>query len=194
VKIGEGGTPLQEAAVARLDALSQAELRLLLAPCCGSKGWLDYLVSRRPYRSASRFFAMTERAADGMEPEDWLEAFKHHPRIGDLASLRAKYTVAAGSGPSQHERWAQGEQSAVGGADDGVLEALAAGNERYEQRFGFRYIVCATGKSAAEMLGLLRARLSNDRGSELAIAAGEQRKITQLRLEKLLASLAEEAS
>lgn len=194
MKVGEGGTPQQEAAVAQLDALSETELRVLLAPCCGSTWWLDHLVGRRPYRSASRFFAMTERAADGMEPEDWLEAFNHHPRIGDLAALRAKYAAAAGAGPSQHERWAQGEQSAVGVADDSVLEALAAGNARYEQRFGFRYIVCATGKSAQEMLDLLRARLANDKGSELAIAAGEQRKITHLRLEKLLASLAEEAS
>jgi 2-oxo-4-hydroxy-4-carboxy-5-ureidoimidazoline decarboxylase len=108
--------------------------------------------------------------------EDWLEAFGHHPRIGDLEELKKKY---GGTGASM-------EQSGALDASMKILEALAEGNRVYEKKFGYIFIVCATGKSAEEMLGLLRERLGNDAEKEIRVAMGEQEKITRLRLEKLL--------
>ena len=108
--------------------------------------------------------------------EDWLEAFGHHPRIGDLEALKKKY---AGTGASM-------EQSGALDAPMKILEALAEGNRVYEEKFGYIFIVCATGKCAEEMLGLLRERLGNDPEKEILVAMGEQEKITRLRLEKLL--------
>ncbi|RZK26134.1 MAG: OHCU decarboxylase, partial [Hymenobacter sp.] len=110
---------------------------------------------------------------------DWREAFTHHPKIGDVSALREKFASTA--------TWAAGEQGAVRQASQSTLEALAAGNEAYAQRFGYIFIVCATGKSAAEMLALLQARLPHEPAQEIKIAMSEQAKITRLRLEKLLA-------
>lgn len=111
-------------------------------------------------------------------PADWLEAFQHHPKIGDLKSLEQKFAST--------QAWAGQEQQSVNTATLAILEALAAGNATYEQRFGYIFIVCATGKSAAEMLALLQDRLSNDPETELRIAMGEQAKITAIRLNKLI--------
>jgi 2-oxo-4-hydroxy-4-carboxy-5-ureidoimidazoline decarboxylase len=109
---------------------------------------------------------------------DWLEAFGHHPPIGaDVDALREKFQATAD--------WSSGEQEAVASADESVLEALAQGNRDYESRHGFIFIVCASGKSAAEMLAILRSRMDNAPADELRIAAGEQAKITRLRLDKL---------
>ena len=109
---------------------------------------------------------------------DWLEAFTHHPRIGaDVAKLRERFAATAS--------WSEGEQAAVGQASEEVLQALAEANVAYEARYGYLFIVCATGKSAAEMLAILQERMDNPPANELRIAAGEQAKITHLRLEKL---------
>ena len=110
--------------------------------------------------------------------EDWKEAFAHHPKIGDIDSLKKKFASTA--------NWASGEQSGVDTASQQTIEALAKGNKEYEKKFGYIFIVCATGKSADEMLGLLTTRLLNDPKDEIEIAADEQNKITKLRLEKLL--------
>ena len=110
--------------------------------------------------------------------EDWKEAFSHHPKIGDVESLAKKFASAA--------QWASGEQSGVNAASKETIEALAESNRLYEEKFGYIFIVCATGKSAEEMLGLLQARLKNNPGAEIQIAADEQSKITKLRIEKLL--------
>lgn len=134
------------------------------------------MVKRRPFSSLPGLLEMAERELDRLAPEDWLECFAHHPRIGDLEGLQRKYGTSG---------LAAGEQAAAQGAPQAILAALAQANRAYEQRFGYIFIVCATGKSAAEMLALLRGRIDNDPGRELAIAAGEQRKITRLRLEKL---------
>jgi 2-oxo-4-hydroxy-4-carboxy-5-ureidoimidazoline decarboxylase len=123
------------------------------------------------YAAADAIWLKLDRA-------DWLEAFTHHPKIGDMDSLRAKFATT--------KEWAAGEQSGVNAANEEVLRGLADGNREYEQRFGHIFIVCATGKSAQEMLTLLRARLHNEADKELRIAAGEQAKITRIRLEKLL--------
>jgi 2-oxo-4-hydroxy-4-carboxy-5-ureidoimidazoline decarboxylase len=111
-------------------------------------------------------------------PEDWKEAFAQHPKIGDLDSLKKKFASTAG--------WASGEQSGVGAASEQTLKALADGNRLYEEKFGYIFIVCATGRSAEEMLGMLQSRLQNKPEEEIKIAADEQNKITKLRLEKLL--------
>jgi 2-oxo-4-hydroxy-4-carboxy-5-ureidoimidazoline decarboxylase len=106
-----------------------------------------------------------------------LEAFSAHPKIGDINSLRAKYSAT--------RDWSKGEQSGVDSAQEAVLEGLARGNADYEKRFGHIFIVCATGKTAAEMLDILQGRIGNDSAEELKIAAHEQSKITKIRLEKL---------
>jgi 2-oxo-4-hydroxy-4-carboxy-5-ureidoimidazoline decarboxylase len=110
--------------------------------------------------------------------EDWKEAFAHHPRIGDLDSLKKKFASTAD--------WASDEQKGVNAANEDVLKALAQGNMEYEKKFGFIFIVCATGKSAEEMLGMLEVRLQHDLAEEIQVAADEQNKITKLRIEKML--------
>lgn len=113
-----------------------------------------------------------------LESKDWLEAFTHHPRIGDVKNLRQKFASTA--------QWSQDEQKGVHGVPEDVIQALADGNARYEKKFGHIFLVCATGKSAQEMLALLQQRLHNTPETELRVAMQEQAKITRLRLEKLL--------
>jgi len=135
------------------------------------------MIALRPLRSDEALFEAARREWFALRPEDWQEAFAQHPRIGDREQLRARF-------PATH-RLSESEQAAVGGAPDNILDALAAANSNYERRFGFIFIVSATGKSAAEILDLLRARLQNDPGSELRVAAAEQARITELRLRRL---------
>jgi 2-oxo-4-hydroxy-4-carboxy-5-ureidoimidazoline decarboxylase len=160
-----------------LNALPPAEARAAFLRCCGSTRWAEAMTARRPFASAAGLYAAAEEAWAGLDRADWLEAFAAHPRIGDLAGLRKKFAATA--------EWCAGEQAGVAGAEEAVLRGLADGNRRYEERFGHLFIVCATGKSAAEILALLTARLDNDPGTELLVAAAEQVKITWLRLEKL---------
>jgi 2-oxo-4-hydroxy-4-carboxy-5-ureidoimidazoline decarboxylase len=167
-------------ALERLNKLLASEARAELMRCCGSSRWADGMVRSRPFRDAEHLFAEAAWLWKQTGPEDWREAFTHHPRIGDVSQLRAKFAATA--------NWSSQEQGGVSGADEAVLQGLAEGNAEYEKRFGFIFLVCATGKSAAEMLGLLRARLDNASDEELRIAAEEQAKITRIRLEKLLAS------
>jgi 2-oxo-4-hydroxy-4-carboxy-5-ureidoimidazoline decarboxylase len=151
-----------------------------LERCCGASRWVVGVNGRRPFRDAASVFAAARDVFAELTEPDWLEAFRHHPRIGDIDSLRKKFATT--------REWAAGEQSGAAGAAEETLQALAEGNHLYEERFGFIFIICATGKSADEMLQLLRARLPNERSMELRLAAAEQEKITHLRLEKLLAS------
>ncbi len=161
-----------------LDALTKDRAREELLRCCGSSRWADGMLARRPYGAKALAFAASDAAWAATGEADWLEAFAHHPRIGGKDALRAKFAAT--------KSWSQGEQAAVSSADEATLDALAKGNADYEAKFGFIFIVCATGKSAAEMLALLNARLTNDRTRELRNAAAEQAKITKIRLEKLL--------
>ena len=160
-----------------LDSMTEDEARAALARCCGASRWVEAMLARRPLgrdlvRHAREVWSTMERA-------DVLEAFDHHPRIGaDLASLREKFAAT--------REWSASEQGAVTEASEQTLEALRDGNVAYEARYGHIFIVCATGKSAAEMLRLLEARMNNEPAEELALAAAEQMKITELRLEKLL--------
>ena len=164
----------------QLDRLDEAAARAALERCCGASRWVEQVCAARPFRDRDSLFAAAERAFAELERTDWLEAFAHHPKIGDVASLRAKYASTAA--------WAGEEQRGAAAADERTLEALADGNRTYEERFGYIFIVCATGKSAAEILSLLRGRLPNPPERELRNAAEEQMKITRLRLAKLLES------
>jgi len=161
-----------------LDRLPLDEARAALERCCGAARWVERMCAARPFRDRAALFSSAERAFAELERRDWLEAFAHHPRIGDIASLRARYAGTAA--------WEGEEQRGAGAASEATLRALAEGNRSYEERFGYIFIVCATGKSADQMLALLRARISNDPERELAIAAEEQMKITRLRLDKLV--------
>ncbi|PIQ27355.1 bifunctional allantoicase/OHCU decarboxylase [bacterium (Candidatus Blackallbacteria) CG17_big_fil_post_rev_8_21_14_2_50_48_46] len=166
----------------RLARFNQRPLPMLredLTRCCGSSEWVEQMLQGAPFDSEEQAYRLAEQVADTLSAEDWLEAFSHHPQIGDVDSLRQKFAATA--------QWASQEQAGSMGASEETLQALAAGNKTYLEKFGFIFIVCATGKSAAEMLTLLQERLENDPEKELGVAAGEQRKITRLRLEKLFA-------
>ena len=168
-------------ALSRLDGMSEAEARAAFLRCCGSQRWAAAMSAGRPYREAAALFAAAEVHWNGLGREDWLEAFGHHPRIGDRDGLRAGFAAT--------RAWAASEQAGASDADGAVQGALAEGNRRYEARFGHIFIVCASGRSAEAMLAGLAARLGNDSDQELRIAAAEQAKITRLRLEKLLAEV-----
>lgn len=160
------------------NALTYDEAMKDLIRCCGAKRWAEQMVAHRPYRTVDEVFAAAEQAWARMDRADILQAFTHHPKIGDVASLRAKFGSTS--------QWAAGEQAGVQAATDEILARLARGNELYEQKFGYIFIVCATGKTAAEMVELLEKRLPNRPADELKIAAGEQARITRIRLGKLL--------
>ena len=168
-----------------LNRLPAGEAGEAFERCCGSSRWVAGMLAARPFTDAPALFAAAARAAEPLERDDWLEAFSHHPRIGDVSTLRAKFANTAA--------WAATEQRGAAAAAEETLASLAEGNRAYERRFGYIFIVCATGKSAEEMLALLRARLDNPPDRELPIAAEEQRKITRLRLEKLLTDSGGEA-
>jgi OHCU decarboxylase len=151
-----------------------------LLKCCGSTKWAQRLVAERPFTSLPQLVEKAEQIWWSLEPRDWLEAFHSHPKIGE------KKAAAATS--DQSKRWSEAEQTGVSSAGLETLEALSDLNREYEERFGYIFIVCATGKSSEEMLAILRERLGNNPDEELRNAAAEQAKITQLRLKKLIDS------
>ena len=157
-----------------LDTATDADARAILTRACGSPRWVDRMMARRPFGSDARLLRAARIEWFGLTEADWLEAFSHHPQIGDRDSLAARF-------PATHDLSAK-EQAGISGAHDAVLSALTEANAAYLDRFGFIFIVCATGKTAEEMLTLLRARLPNNRATELRNAAEEQAKITALRL------------
>jgi 2-oxo-4-hydroxy-4-carboxy-5-ureidoimidazoline decarboxylase len=166
-----------------LNTLPRQQLILELTKCCGSPAWVNKML---PFFPADDLVELLEDAEEQWfkcSEEDWKHAFAQHPKIGDIDSLKNKFAstadpVAIG--------WASGEQSGVNTASQKTLGALAEANKKYEDKFGYIFIVCATGKSAEEMLEILQSRLPNDPKEEIEIAADEQNKITKLRLEKLL--------
>ena len=161
-----------------LNTLPKDQLKDALLKCCGSANWVEKML---PFFPADDLVELLEDAEEQWfkcSEGDWKEAFSQHPKIGDTASLKKKFASTA--------QWASGEQSGVSTASQQTIEALAEGNRKYEDKFGYIFIVCATGKTAEEMLEILTSRLSNDPKDEIEIAADEQNKITKLRLEKLL--------
>ncbi|AHJ98249.1 2-oxo-4-hydroxy-4-carboxy-5-ureidoimidazoline decarboxylase [Hymenobacter swuensis] len=163
-----------------LNNLSASARAEELRRCCGSSAWVEGLSQQFPFADTATLYQAATRTWNHLSEADWREAFAHHPKIGDVGALREKFASTS--------TWAEGEQGAVRLASEDTLQALAAGNAAYEQRFGYIFIVCATGKSAAEMLALLQARLPNPPEQEIGVAAAEQDKITRIRLEKLLAA------
>jgi OHCU decarboxylase len=149
-----------------------------LTDFCGAPEWLDRMMAQRPFQSAAALIAAANGAAEAVGPAGWREAFRHHPRIGERMAERPQSPAAQAQ--SEHE------QSSVRQASKEDLEALAAGNREYEGRFGQPFVVCASGRPVSDMLANLRSRLKNDPDTELRTAAAEQRKITTLRLERLL--------
>jgi 2-oxo-4-hydroxy-4-carboxy-5-ureidoimidazoline decarboxylase len=150
-----------------------------LERCCGSSRWVEQMLLLRPFKDKEALLQSADDVWGKLGKDDWLEAFRHHPKIGDINSLREKFASTS--------QWAQGEQKGVEQASEEILLGLARGNDHYEKRFGYIFIVCATGKSAGEMLALLQERLPNEPEYELHVAMQEQAKITRIRLEKLLA-------
>ncbi|WP_080056626.1 2-oxo-4-hydroxy-4-carboxy-5-ureidoimidazoline decarboxylase [Spirosoma aerolatum] len=155
-----------------------SELKAALATCCGSSTWVNDMVKLFPVDSRETLFEQAEMVWFACSEADWKEAFAHHPKIGDINSLRSKFTST--------RNWASDEQSGVADASEVVLQRLAEGNRLYEEKFGYIFIVCATGKSAVEMLNSLESRLPHSPEEEIKIAMQEQNKITKIRLEKLL--------
>jgi len=154
---------------AAINALPADAARDAFARCCGSRRWVAGMLARRPFASADDLFAAADAIWTGLERADHLEAFSHHPAIG-----------ASGA-----RGFSAREQAQVALAPATTLQDLESLNRRYREHFGFVFLVCATGKSADEMLAMLRARIDNPAEVELGIAAAEQAKITRLRLEKL---------
>ena len=161
-----------------LNTLPKEELKSELLKCCGSAAWVNNMVPFFPAEDLVELLEDAEEQWYKCSPADWKAAFAHHPRIGDVDSLMKKFSSTAD--------WASEEQGGVKTASLEVIEKLAKENEEYENKFGYIFIVCATGKSAVEMLQMLTERLKNDPKEEMEIAADEQNKITKLRLEKLV--------
>ena len=161
-----------------INTLPAEEAEKALLQCCGSKRWAREMVQARPYRNPDTLIAKANDIWWSLEPDDWLEAFRSHPKIGEKK--------AAAPVSDQSRQWSGQEQAGVSSASQEAIDALAALNRAYEQKFGFIFIICATGKTSDEMLFALRKRLDNDAAAELPIAAAEQSKITELRLKKLI--------
>ena len=162
----------------RWNLLSVQDTIQEILACCGADAWAHQLVARRPFPDESSLVAASDEIWGRLSAEDWLQAFSRHPRIGERK--------APAEAPSTSAIWSAQEQQNVGAARESIQAALVQGNLEYEQRFGRVFIVCATGKSAAEMLEILSLRLRNDDATELHEAAEEQRKITNIRLKKWL--------
>lgn len=165
--------------VDELNALPHDRAAELFTACCGAHRWVFEMIRRRPYSSVDDVIDVANEAWRATTERDWREAFDHHPRIGESRSATQTDRQAAS--------WSAGEQSGAVSADANAKRELAAVNAEYEARFGHIYLVCASGRSADELLAIARSRLGNDAETELRVAAEEQRQIMELRLQKLLA-------
>lgn len=161
-----------------LNQLPAIDAENVFMQCCTSIAWVNNMINARPFLNRQSLTIAADKAWQDLTENDYLNAFEGHPKIGDINSLRAKY--------ANTKKLASGEQSSVDNASEQVLIDLSSGNDEYFNKFGFIFIVCATGKSAIQMLTLLQQRLPNSRATELINAAEEQRKIFHIRLSKLL--------
>jgi OHCU decarboxylase len=167
-----------ETGLDRINLLPAPEAESELLKCCGSNEWARQMADERPFESVTDLIAKADRVWWTLKPREWLEAFHSHPKIGQKKAAAAIIVDA--------QRWSEDEQSGIRNSARETLEALAKLNREYEDRFGYIFIVCASGKNSEEMLRILRQRLGNDPDEELRIAAAEQAQITQLRLRKLI--------
>jgi len=163
--------------LAEFNTLPSARAESLLMDCCGCARWAARVAEQHPFANMAALREAADTIWRSLGRADWLEAFSHHPQIGEKAA----------SGSASARQWAEGEQSGTRAAVEDVKTRQAAGNRAYFEKFGYIYIVCATGKSAEEMLAILEQRLQNDPATELRVAAEQQWLITQIRLDKLLA-------
>jgi len=161
-----------------VNSLSAARAQSAFLDCCGSRAWAHQMVAARPFASLAQVVETADLIWARLSPKDWLEAFRHHPQIGGNQSAEEQSSKA--------RRWSANEQSHVQKTSPETRRVLAEANAAHQARFGYIFIVCASGKTADEMLALLKVRLANHPDSELHIAAEEQRKITRLRIERLL--------
>lgn len=158
------------------EAEAQPAAREIL-PCCGSTGWAEAMVSRRPFATAAELFTTSDLVWEGLPEDDWREAFDSHPRIG---------RQHANTATAQSLSWSREEQSAAVAPDQAAEDWLLEANRQYEAKFGRIFIVCASGRSAKEILEICRSRMKNDSAAEMLEAAEQQRQITQLRLRRWL--------
>ena len=165
-------------ALERLNEADVAEAEPMFRDCCGSGRWARLMVLARPFASESELISSADAVWRDLRDADWLEAFSAHPKIGEKKQAQ----------PERSADWSAGEQAGMDSADESVRQNLADANRAYYDKFGFIFIVCATGKSAEEMLELCQRRLGNDRETEIRVAAVEQQKITEIRLRKLLST------
>ena len=155
-----------------------------LLKCCGSKHWANQLAAERPFTSEAELLTKAAEVWWSLEPHDWLEAFRTHPKIGE--KKRGGSNESKKGDDDTSDRWPEQEQAGVRHAKQETMDSLVELNSQYETKFGYIFIVCATGKSSEEMLAILQDRLENDAARELHTAAAEQAKIAELRLKKLL--------
>jgi 2-oxo-4-hydroxy-4-carboxy-5-ureidoimidazoline decarboxylase len=165
--------------LSRWNLLAPDEAAREILACCGSEAWAKGLTGRRPIEDAATLLALSDRVWVGLSAKDWLQAFQNHPRIGDGRQ--------AGNSSDRSATWSAQEQGHASEADNSLKARLAQGNLAYEERFKRIFIICATEKSASEILENLKCRLQNDEVTELQETAEQQRQIIQLRLRKWLA-------
>jgi len=166
--------------------LSKQDATIELEKCCVSKCWIQHMIENMPFASADELISKTANIwYDQCRELDWQAAFEGHPKIGDITSLKEKY--------SNTKNWASTEQANIVEADEEILKALVKANDAYLNKFGYIFIVSASGKSAKAMLSIINARLDNTKEDELHLAKGEQHKITVIRLAKLIDDLKTEA-
>jgi 2-oxo-4-hydroxy-4-carboxy-5-ureidoimidazoline decarboxylase len=166
------------AVLARWNRLAVKDAAKEILPCCGSTRWAHGMAERRPFPDDASLLNASDEAWHSLAEEDWMEAFRSHPRIGESRAAEVE--------PAQSAAWSAQEQRVVAAAGDAIRLSLAEGNREYEKRFGHIFIVCATGKSGPEILEILQRRLQNDKATELREAAEEQRQIMRIRLKKWL--------
>lgn len=161
-----------------LNEVSADDAHAEFLKCCGSKRWARAMTDARPFESLDEVLAEADRVWWSLSEADWMEAFRAHPKIGEKKAATAQSAEA--------QKWSAQEQAGVAVASAQTISQLAERNREYENRFGFIFIVCASGRSSEEMLAIINERIHNDHETELRTAAAEQSKITRLRLEKLL--------
>jgi OHCU decarboxylase len=165
----------------RLNSLSAPEAEKEFLKCCGSGNWARRMAAERPFAGVEKMTEAADRIWWSLEPHDWLEAFQSHPKIGEKK--------AAADTSVEALKWSEAEQAGTRDSAQQIRDDLAQLNREYQEKFGHIFIVCASGKTSEEMLASLRERFRNDPLEELRIAAGEQAKITRLRLNKLVETL-----
>lgn len=166
--------------LARWNSLPLEEAVNEILSCCGSKTWAHGMARQRPFSDVTTLLAASDETWGNLTAADWMEAFGSHPRIGESRGGQSASAIS--------QSWSAQEQKQVAAAGEDSKTAMAGANKQYEQRFGHIFIVCATGKSAPEILEILQRRLRNDEHTELREAAEEQRQITNIRLTKWLSA------